>query len=182
MEKKILKQYVMTVFSDGSIETKEVPEIFNLLAAVRQAEQIFCPVENKGSQISSNTNIISSNTNTIDYRNISSRIGQILQVLEEIGKLKNTNYSIEEADIFTTAVRNVATTLEVETASVADKLGRQLGETAESIRKKIFDAYNNQNDAEELKNLLLNNVSSRNKLKDTEAIHFFFDNIFNQIK
>lgn len=112
----------------------------------------------------------------IDYSKLSSRISQILMVLDEISIIR-TNQDIEEVEIFTSAIKNVANKLGVENTSVADKLGRQLGETAESIRTKIFDAYKNRN-SELLKQVILKNVSNRNKQADTEAINYYFNNIF----
>lgn len=170
MEKGILKQYFVTIFDDGTIATQEIPKISSSITIPKQDEPSLSSIGSQEIQIYSNTT-------GIDYNKVSSRIGQILKVLNEIEELRKTKY-IEKQEIFTTAVKNVAKELEVETASVIDKLSRQLGETAESIREKIFNAYS-QNDATELKNLLLAHVSSRNKLKDTEAIHFYFDNIFN---
>lgn len=116
-------------------------------------------------------------SHAIDYSKLSSRISQILMVLDEISRIR-TNQDIEEVEIFTSAIKNVANELGVENTSVADKLGRQLGETAESIRTKIFDAYKNNN-SESLKQLILKNASSRNKQRDTEEINYYFNNIFN---
>lgn len=145
MEKKVLKKYIMIVFSDGSIETHEITE-----------------------ETSRHT--------SLDHSKLSSRISQILKVLDEISTIRD-NGDMGETEIFTTAIKNVANELGVENTSVVDKLTRQLGETAESIRVKIFEAYRS-NETEELKETILKNVSIRNKEKDADAVNYYFDNMF----
>lgn len=144
MEKKILKKYIVTVFSGGSIETTELAE------------------ENS----------------SFDYSKLSARVAQIIRVLQEIDRLKEENLKLGETEIFTTAIKHVANELLVENTSVVDKLTRQLGETADSIRGKIFAAHNDGSAKKELKDIIIKNVSIRNKARDEEAVNYYFNNIF----
>lgn len=103
-----------------------------------------------------------------DYSSCSSRIKQVLSVVNEMENIDKNNSGLNDVEIYTSAISHVSKTLGVQQSTISDKLTRQLGKNADTIRPMILDYI--RNGSPDLKTLLLSKVSKNSKSEDIQAI------------
>ena len=119
-------------------------------------------------------------TDSIDYTGVSSRVKQILMTFVKFKSSWDGSSSTVQR-YFTDAKITTAEILNVNVASVTDKLTRQLGTNMETIRAMLCEALTSEAGKSHLRDLLIERgVSARNQLADIRAIDEFFDILNNQ--
>lgn len=155
MERKILKQYIMTIFDDGEIEYTP----FNKKSESKAEKEI--------------------NGKSIELRKVSSRIAQILTTLYYTIQYQKGKDDIYISENVTIAMKKTAYIFHVSQTSVLDKCTRQLSYNNEKLSsysfKRYISEYITQKD-ETLKTILLDNVSKQSMQIDAMAINNFFEN------
>jgi len=104
----------------------------------------------------------------IDYSKCSSRISQILMTVQEMEKRLSSGEYVSEIEIYTSAINEVAHKLGVNSTTIADKLTRQIGLTAEKARFMIFDYFRNR--STEFREVLKGKVGNNTRTQDINAI------------
>ena len=150
--RKILKQFIMTVYEDGGVEL--TPHDMNELPEDEY---------------------------TIELTKTSSRIGQILCVLYYTIDLQRDENPIYINENVTKAMKKTAAKFQVSLSAIIDKCTRQLieNETQYSLSASDFKYYVMEyikRGDDTLKKMLLNNVSDKSGQNDTKAIQKFFTN------
>ena len=111
-------------------------------------------------------------TTKIEKVEVSSRIGQILRVielsLEEYTEKKGSTHSsknfqlaFEISKIVTSAVAKTAEELEITRNSVMDKIGRQLSLKHSDFLSMLLDFFQKMDNENELENIVLKHISAR---------------------
>ena len=146
-ERKILNQFVMTVYEDGGVE--------------------LTPYEIQG-------NDLREDENTIELTKISSRIGQILCVLYYTIRFQKGESPVYINENVTKAMKKTAEKFQVSLSAVIDKSTRQLTDkgTGKSLSASDFIRHGDL----VLKEILLGNVPEKSGQRDTRAIEKFFAN------
>lgn len=134
---RLIKQYVLRVYDDGEINIEEI-------------------MSNNHEAMTSIDTIISSKG--------SSRIKQILYVIE---KVKNYNQG-EISDRVSYAIKEAANAFSVSTSSIIDKLTRQLNLNIESFNNILWEYLNNESD--ELYKIISSNVGAHTRIEDQKLI------------
>ncbi len=153
-ERKILNQFVMTVYEDGGVE--------------------LTPYEIQG-------NDLREDENTIELTKISSRIGQILCVLYYTIRFQKGESPVYINENVTKAMKKTAEKFQVSLSAVIDKSTRQLTDkgTGKSLSASDFKYYVTEyirHGDLVLKEILLGNVPEKSGQRDTRAIEKFFAN------
>lgn len=119
-------------------------------------------------------------TDSIDYTGVSSRVKQILMTFVKFKSSWDGSSSTVQR-YFTDAKITTAEIFNVNVVSVTDKLTRQLGTNMETIRAMLCEALTSEAGKSHLRDLLIERgVSARNQLADIRAIDEFFDILNNQ--
>lgn len=185
----LLSQYILSIFDDGTFTTVKIPTvetvkerketpINNMIMDITEQSSYSSIPDSWDDpdqmEISIEPELKAESLNKIQLAGASARIKQMILVLHYTKKACEDDRSLDTDRAVTMAINKVAKMADVAYPTVSDKLTRQLNIKMPDLKRMIGNYLFRQDLT--IKNVLLQNISSRTKSQDEKLIESWFQN------